>query len=859
MYQRLYLTALFMLTLLCKLDAQQISVSAPTNVTAGENFRVAYTIQTQDVKNFNSSLHSNDIAEVIAGPYTSSQSSFRMVNGHTSSSSSKTYTYTLYAIKSGTFTLPVATAQVGGKTITSSSVKIIVTGSAKPNQKGTPRMHDDHGGEGAVRQAGSHISANDLFIRVSANKRRVHEQEPILLTYKVYTLVELTQLQGQMPDLKGFHTQEIPLPQQKSFHIETVNGRPYRCVTWSQYVMYPQMTGKLEIPSITFKGIVVQQNQSVDPFEAFFNGGSGYIEVKRDIKAPSLSIDVVPLPTKPSDFSGGVGRFTIAAQPEKTTVKAGEPVKLRVIIGGTGNMKLIKQPVVNFPKDFDTYDAKVTDKTRLTANGLEGNMIYDYLAVPRNQGSYTIPSVELTYYDISANAYKTVKTAPITLTVAPGSGRTSAVTDYSQQRESDIRPIKEGSTKLKRRGDDFFGSTSYWVSLLLPLTAFILLLVIFRRRAVENADIVKKRGKKANKVATKRLRKAQQLMQGNQQAAFYDEVLRALWGYVGDKMNIPVEQLSRENITDQLTSRNVDEETIGRFISALDECEFERYAPGDATGNMSKTFNQAMTAIEHIEIAMKKRKKSGKKRMMVLICMFMLTSVASASVTKQQADEAYKRGNYQEAIRDYSELLKSGVSADVYYNLGNAYFRTDNVTQAVLAYERAYKLSPGDGSIRYNLDFARSKTIDKITPESEMFFITWYRALVSMTSVDNWARLSVGAIIAALVLILIYLFIDNAFLRKMGFYGSTLMILLFMVSVFFAWQQRSMQESRKGAIIVSPTVTVKKTPAANGTDEFVIHEGTRVDITDQSIKNWLGIRIADGREGWVETKEVEEI
>ena len=592
-------------------SAQQISVSAPSQVAAGENFRVAYTINTQDVEDFRSGIHSSDVVEVIAGPYTSSQSSFQMVNGHTTSSSSITYTYTLYAIKNGTFSIPAAQAVVGGKQLASKPLKITITGSAR-NTTGVPNMHgEDDEAEHQMRAAGSRISGNDLFIKVSANKRRVHEQEPVLLTYKVYTLVDLTQLEGKMPDLTGFHTQEVPLPQQKSFHVENVNGRNYRCVTWSQYVMYPQMTGQLEIPSITFKGIVVQQNRSVDPFEAFFNGGSGYVEVKRDITAPGITIQVDPLPTRPANFSGGVGRFNISGQLNHNEVKAGDPITLRVVVGGVGNLKLIKQPVVEFPKDFDKYDAKVTDKTKLTSNGVEGNIIYDFLAVPRNQGKYTIPPVELTYYDTGANAYKTVKTQPFQVEVEQGSGKANSVSDYSAEQGKDIRGLKTGKVQTHDVNKFFYGSSSYWVSLLLPLIAFVALLIVFRKRAIDNADLGKMRGKKANKVATKRLRKANQLMQKGQQNEFYDEVLRALWGYVGDKLNMPVEQLSRDNISEKLSSRGVSEEYVDMFIGALDECEYERYAPGDAAGNMNKTFESAMKAIMNIEETMK---KAGKKK-----------------------------------------------------------------------------------------------------------------------------------------------------------------------------------------------------------------------------------------------------
>lgn len=843
-----------------QLRAQTITLSAPTHVAAGENFRVAYTINTQDVQDFRSGLRSSEVAEIIAGPYTSSQSSFQMTNGHTTSSSSVTYTYTLYALKSGTFNVPAAQAVVDGKTIHSRAAKIAVSGTAK-NHSGAPDMHQDQ--EPQMRAAGSKISGNDLFIKVSANKRRVHEQEPVLLTYKVYTLVDLTQLNGKMPDLTGFHTQEIPLPQQKSFHVEQVNGRSYRCVTWSQYVMYPQMTGKLEIPSITFKGIVVQQNRNVDPFEAFFNGGSGYVEVKRDIVAPGLTIQVDPLPTRPANFSGGVGRFNISAQVDKQSVKAGDPISLRVVVGGNGNLKLIKQPVMTFPKDFDTYDAKVSDKTRLTANGVEGNMVYDFLAVPRNPGRYTIPPVELVYYDTSANAYRTVKTQAFDIEVAKGDGKGTSVADYATERSKDIRGLKSGSAKSGLSGEQFFGSVGYWLSLLIPFIAFVVLLVVFRKRALNNADLGKMRGKKANKVATRRLRKAEQLMKQGQSAAFYDEVLRALWGYVGDKLNMPVEQLSRENISENLHSHNVADSVVSQFLGALDECEFERYAPGDAAGNMSKTYSAAMTAIEQIEATMKKKKKqnsSASLRSVVLLCCLMAGCLGSmGAVTKESADMDYKKGNYQQAIQTYQLLLKQAPSAELYYNLGNAYFRTDNITQAILAYERALKLAPGDNDTRYNLEFARSKTIDKIAPQSEMFFFAWYRSLVSMMSVDAWAYVAILSIILVLLLALAFLFSPRMLWRQVGFYGALFFLALFFLSNLFAYQQKRMHDSNQGAVVVAPSVSVKKTPGANGTEDYVLHEGTRLSITDRSIARWLGIRLDDGREGWIPTASVEEI
>ena len=851
---------LICLFIACACFSQVIRVSTPSRVEAGENFRVSFKVTTQDVDDFRSGLHSTDVVEVIAGPYTSSESSFQMVNGHTSSSSSITYTYTLYAAKSGVYNIPAAHARVGGKQISSRPAKVTVVGSAQGRGNNSPKMHEDDNYQPHMKAAGSAISGRDLFIKVSANKKKVYEQEPILLTYKVYTLVDLTQLEGKMPELTGFHTQEIPLPQQKSFHIERVNGKPYRTVTWSQYVMYPQMTGKMEIPSITFKGIVVQQNRSVDPFEAFFNGGSGYVEVKRNIVAPSIKIDVLPLPHKPANFSGGVGKFNISAQLNKNELKAGDPLSLRIVVGGIGNLKLIKQPVVNFPKDWDKYDPKVTDKTKLTSNGLEGNMIYDILAVPRNQGHYTIPPVELTYYDTSLNQYKTIKTQSFEIEVAKGDGSRSSVVDYSKDQPKDIKDIKKGEAELHSVDNFFFGSVGYLMSLLIPFAAFVALLVIFRKRAIDNADLVKMKGKKANKIATKRLRQANKLMLAGKTNEFYDEVLRALWGYVGDKLNMPAEKLSRENISEKLQSHNVDDNTISKFLSAIDDCEMMRFAPGDPEGNMNKTFESAMTAIMEIENVMKKKSNKAKASGFSFVLMIlMLMPLSVNAITKQNADDEYAKGNYQQAIKDYQEILKTGVSSEIYYNLGNAYYRTDNITQALLAYERALQLSPGDNDIRFNLQYARSKTIDKITPETEMFFVTWYNSLVNFTSVDRWANTAIVSIVMALLLILVFLFAPQMWARKSGFYGSAVFLLLFAFANLFAFQQKHELETKQGAIVIAPTVNVKKTPAASGTDVFVIHEGTRVDITDRGMKQWRGIKLADGREGWLKTSQIEEI
>nr|QIM10105.1 hypothetical protein Prevot485_2040 [uncultured Prevotella sp.] len=577
-----------------KAEAASITTQGPSQVAVGEQFNLRYVVKTTDVRGFRLG-DVPDAFEVLMGPITSTQQSFSIVQGKTTQTESVTYTYVLMANKNGTFVIPAAHARVNGKPATSQAIRINVSGKTQSAQQGGGQRRGSR-----VDRAGAQISGNDLFIRVTANKKRVYEQEPVLLTYKVYTQVELTQLEGKMPDLNGFHTQEVPLPQQKSFHVETVNGRTYNCVTWSQYVMFPQMSGKLEIPSITFKGIVVQQNPNVDPFEAFFNGGSGYIEVKKELKAPAVNIQVLPLPAKPAGYSGGVGHFTVSASLDKQTVKAGDPVNVRFVVNGTGNMKLLKQPELNLPKDFDKYDAKITDKTKLTANGVTGSMIYDILVVPRNMGEYVIPSISFIYFDTQSNSYKTLTTEPLPLTVEKGNAG-GATVDYSQRVDNDIHDIKKNGAPIEKTDDSFFGSGAYLLLNGLVFAIFLSLVIIFRKRASALSDVTAVRGRKANKVAVKRLKKAARLMAQGNGGEFYDEVLRALWGYVGDKLAIPVERLSRENITEQFQLHSVAEEVIESFVEAIDECEYACFAPGDTSGNMQKTYAKATDAITKIE------------------------------------------------------------------------------------------------------------------------------------------------------------------------------------------------------------------------------------------------------------------
>ena len=580
-----------------------LTADAPDVVVSGDQFRLTFTVNTQKVKDFRAPSITKGF-DVLLGPSRSQQSSTQIINGKVSSSSSITYTYILMAGDAGTYTIPAASIEANGEKIFSNAVtiKVLPPDQSASGSKGSQKSSAQAGNQAA----NGRITSNDLFITATASKTTVHEQEAILLTYKVYTLVNLRQLFGKMPDLKGFHTQEIELPQQKTFSLEHYKGRNYNTTVWSQYVLFPQQTGKLEIPSITFEGVVAIQTVSDDPFDAFFNGG-GYQEVKKKIVTPKLTINVQPLPAKPANFSGGVGEFTLASSINAKDVKTNDAVTIKLTISGSGNMKLISTPEVKFPEDFEVYDPKVTNNFEASRAGLSGTQTIEYLAIPRHAGNFTIPPVEFTYFDLKSNSYKTLKTEAYNINVAKGQGNADQViADFTNKENvkvlgQDIRFIKLGDTKLMPKGDVFFGTVGYYLWYIIPFVLFVGLVVFFRKQAAENANVAKVKTKKANKVATKRMKLAGKLLAENRKNEFYDEVLKALWGYISDKLSIPVSQLSKDNIEAELAKYGVADDVIKDFINALNECEFARYAPGDENDAMDKVYTTSVEAISKME------------------------------------------------------------------------------------------------------------------------------------------------------------------------------------------------------------------------------------------------------------------
>jgi len=593
---------LLLLLFLARYAAAQISFTtkAPATVMVGEPFRIQYTVNTDDVSDFSGPAFTH--FECLNGPATSSFNNYQVVNGKASSSSSTTFTYVLSATKKGKYTLPGAAVVVKGRTYRSRPATVQVTEGSGSPASGPRHPADEENVQ--IQKAGTRVTNRDIFLTVTANKRKVYEQEPIVLTYKFHARVGVglsNIMLKKKPDLNGFLAQEVPLPSNLAPTTATHNGVLYKEGTNLQYVIFPQKTGKLKIPALSFDCEVVQQDMSVDLIDAFFNGG-GHISLRVQRSTPELEIEVLPLPTpKPSNFSGGVGKLAIKGELLTPHPATNEISTYRIVLAGAGNMKLIKAPTVVFPKDFETYAPKTTEETKLTADGIAGKVVYDYTFAPRNQGKYTIPAVEFTYFDSESNGYKTIRTQPQAIEVVKGK-RTAADLDHELQlRSSDIRPPKAGNDG-RGVADMLFsqGSLSYFAAYLAVLLVFSVSYMALRKYLRSIADTHMRRYKKAGRQAIRKLKEARSLLESGQDAAFFSAISKAVTGYAADKHALALSDQTKENIAKVLREKNVPEPTVQQVESLLEACEYAKFAPASEIDKRA-LHEQALQVIEKLE------------------------------------------------------------------------------------------------------------------------------------------------------------------------------------------------------------------------------------------------------------------
>ena len=583
----------------CHAFAQSFSASVED---VGGYYRLSFSVNAAGASNF--TPPSLKDFEVLSGPSESTSSSFTYVNGHSAHSQSTTYTYILSARKSGRISIGAASVRVGSRVIHSRPISLnAAAGNQTNNSHGTASQMAAQG-KIQVQQAGSPVTARDLFIDVTPSRTRVKEQEAILLTYRIHARVGValsnTSL-TQKPDFKGLISQEIPIPgNQIQTTIERRGGTTYRTGTILQYVIFPQKSGRITIPSITFDCAVVQQDNTMDLADAFFNGGGTIgVQVRRTV--PVLNIQVDPLPEpRPANFSGAVGKFAIKAAVTTPSVKTNDVSNYRITLTGLGNLKLITAPIVNFPKDFTSYDAKTTDNTKINSQGLNGQLVFDYTFVPRNVGDYTIPATEFVFFDTETGAYKTIKTEPIKLHVAKGSNSGSDIDKKLALLNSDIRNLHN------------IDNATYWSWGSIPYIILVLIVIVLSIGAINasnvwinsHKDAIGMKKKSATKRSLKCLKKANDIMHNPSADNFYAAISQALTGYLADTFNLETSDITIDKLKDLLAEKGIEEQVVNNYAELLNTCQYAQFAP-NANENKEDVYKKAAEVLTSIERGLK--------------------------------------------------------------------------------------------------------------------------------------------------------------------------------------------------------------------------------------------------------------
>ena len=602
----IYIVALLMASIQL-LDAQT-DVSFKTickkQVSVGEQFQVSYELNG-DGKDFKSPNFTN--FEIIGGPFTSTSSSVQIINGSVSRTNTQTFSFHLRAIKEGVFTIPSASITVDRKKITSEPCEINVTASATSSGNYSNNTSNST----------NNNNKKEVFLKATPNKKKVYQGEQLLLTYNIYYTIPISQLSvSKSPSYSGFWTKDISDNDGSLQQSSTIiDGQPYNVATIKEMVLFPQKAGELTIEPLELSCLaqIRQQRQrtnTYDPFEDFFGDvlGTSYTNVRKEIKSQPITIEVLPLPTvnKPNSFNGAVGQFTFTSKIDKNELKVNEAFTLTLTVSGKGNIELLELPKPILPPDFEVYDPKISTTVKNNALGIYGSKKAEYIIIPRVSGDFTLDDIEFSYFNPSLKKYETLKSDIHVIQVQKGESSTSSAIYTPGQADikylgSDIRHINVNDNDLNITGATFFMSMTYIIIITGMIVIFVVVLVIYKKVNKFNKNQALVKNKQATKVAKKRLNNAHKYMISNEQNRFYEEFSQALWGYISDKLNIVRSQLSMDSVREIMLSKEVSEDIVNEFVELLNNCEYARFAPGDANKKMDELYQKGIELITKAE------------------------------------------------------------------------------------------------------------------------------------------------------------------------------------------------------------------------------------------------------------------
>lgn len=860
--KKLLFTLFAALAALTSYAQTDIKVEVHRVVEVGEQFNVTFIIEGEgSVSDF--SWAPSDDFQLLWGPQSGRSSSVQIVNGKMTKSVQNTYTYILRAMSKGKFTLPAATAKVKKTQISSSPVSIEVVEGRQASQQ--PQQSQPQ-----TQRQQTATGSGDIQLDLTLSRSEAVVGEPIIATLKLYQRVNVAGFEGaSFPSFNGFWSQELEAPTNIEFARETYNGQIYNAALLRKFVLIPQQAGTVTIDPAELVCLVNIRVSSggTSIFDGFFDD---YRTIRQKVTSKPVKVKVSPLPAgAPASFAGGVGEFNISAKLSKDVLKTHEAGSLIVTVSGKGNVSLLEAPKVNFPPDMEVYDTKTSD--RIDKGGLSGSKTYEFPFIPRSYGDFVIEPIKYTYYDVNAKKYVTLQTQPLNITVEKGNETESGPVIVSgvarkdvKNLGSDIRFINVKNQEFLSKGSFFVGSAGFWIAVSLIVLLALACWFIFRKIAARRADVAGTKNRKATKMALKRLQLAGTFLKQNLYTAFYEELHKALLGFISDKLNMPAAELSRDRICETLQARGVDKSLTDTFIGILDACEFARYSPDAGNEAMTAHYNSAIDVISSIDSNMKSSKTAPKTAYMIAFLMMIVSSAASAQQNEyvdslwNGANQAYSEGRWEDALAGYDMISGMGLeSAALYCNTGDAYFKSGNIPMAILNYERALKADPSYQDAQYNLELLGSMIQDRIDPVPEFILSVWAKNVCRLMDSNAWAVTFLVLLALTMAMALLFVLSPSVAGRRTGFFTGIVLLLMAASSLSFSIWQKNDYMNVDSAIVMRPVSSVKSSPSAESSqDLFVLHEGTKVKVIDQ-VGSWNNIELADGRQGWIPSVDIE--
>lgn len=844
-----------------------IKVQAPNLVGINEQFNVTFIVEGENSPS-SFDWSAGDDFQLVWGPQRGSSTSMTIVNGTRTKSSQTTYSYVLMPRKTGKFEIAAATATVKGSQIRSTPkvIEVVTDGasSSQPQQGGSSSSR-----QGQSQSQSGTISSEDIFLKLYFSKNRTMVGETVTATLKLYQRVNIAGFEdARFPSFTGFWSQEVQAPTNIEFTRESVGDKIYNAAVLRSWSLIPQQSGDIKIDPaelVCLINIRAPRASTGSIFDSFFQ--DEYQTVRKRVTTDPVTIHVSSLPSgAPASFKGGVGTgFNLTASLSKDSLKTHDAASLIVTVTGKGNTALLEAPKVNFPPDFEAYDVKTTE--------VSGGKSFEYPFIPRSHGEFVIDPVEYSYYDTSAGKYVVLRSNPLEIGVSRGGDAASEAVGKIVQgvtrkdvRDlgSDVRFISTKIPSLVPVGSFFVGSGLFWLLTVILIVVAVSFYFSLRRVAAMKADVAGSKNRAATKMARKRLSQAGDFLQKNLYTAFYEELHKALLGFISDKLNMDAADMSRDNISAKLRENGSGDALADEFVSLLDACEFARYSPDAGHEAMNAHYESAVSVISSLDDIMKRKRKPGAAGAVSAVIALLLVSPFAASADEYldslwvAGTTAYSDGRWEDASAAWGSISAAGMeSPELYYNIGNACFKSGDVAHAILNYERALKLDPSYEDARFNLEFANAQIQDKIEVVPEFFLEAWGRKACWLLPSDAWAVLFIIGLALTLALALVFVLGRSSRNRKIGFFAGIVALLLSLVALDFAFWQRTDYRSVDKAIITRAVASVKSSPSGDSsTDLFILHEGTKVSILD-SVGEWLNVELSDGRQGWLRSSELE--